>query len=95
VVLFLSSSSYTLNARKGKEDSFGSSSMCHNCCWISWVLALLPSVAILFLVLRLLRGGEGEGGGGGGRGFSSFEMWFGSFAFSLATTKMLIRDYRN
>jgi hypothetical protein len=59
---------------------------------ISWVLAILPSAAILFLVLKLLRGGEG---GGGGRGFSSFEMWFGSFAFSLATTKMLIRDYRN
>jgi hypothetical protein len=27
--------------------------------------------------------------------FLPLKMWFGSFAFSFATTKMLIRDYRN
>jgi hypothetical protein len=49
---------------------------------ISWVLALLLSVAILFLVLRLLRGGGGGGGGGGG--FSSFEnvVWIICFFIS-------------
>jgi hypothetical protein len=47
---------------------------------ISWVLALLLSAAILFLVLRLLRGGRG----GGGRGFSSFEnvVWIICFFIS-------------
>jgi hypothetical protein len=48
---------------------------------ISWVLALLLSTAILFLVLRPLRGG---GGGGGGGGFSSFEnvVWIICFFIS-------------
>jgi hypothetical protein len=57
---------------------------------ISWVLALLLSAAILFLVLRLLRGGRaggkggGGGGGGGGRGFSSFAnvVWIICFFIS-------------
>jgi hypothetical protein len=52
---------------------------------ISWVLALLLSAAILFLVLRLLRGGRGGGkGGGGGGGFSSFEnvVWIICFFIS-------------
>jgi hypothetical protein len=56
---------------------------------ISSVLALLLSAAILFLVLRLLRGGRaggkgGGGGGGGGRGFSSFAnvVWIICFFIS-------------
>jgi len=55
---------------------------------ISWVLALLLSAAILFLVLRSLRGGrgggKGGGGGGGGGGFSSFEnvVWIICFFIS-------------